>query len=333
MSSESQQDGRALEEAWRWLGRLSTPAVSTQTIEDFFTWKRKPENAAAYLTAEKMHRLSGSAASSPIVQSTLADIDARRAARTGARARPAPAVLGWAAAGALGTVLLVAVVSSSGLLAGAKVYRTAVGERRSITLPDGSRLDLDTDTRLSVRLTDKLRAVSLQRGQALFDVAHDAKRPFRVTADTAQIDDLGTRFDVRRDPDGVRVTLIAGSASVSTLGAERAGLTLTPGQQVTAGRLISTPRLVDAAAATSWTGGHLIFDDTPLASAVMEVNRYAKIKVGLSDQSLETMRVSGVFDTTDTEAFVKGVCQLLNLKASAAGGLILLKAKVPAAPV
>src|SRR5690606_31466403 len=155
------------------------------------------------------------------------------------------------------------------------LYVTAVGEQREITLLDGSHVRLDTDTRMRVRFNEGTRRILLDRGQALFEVAHRAQQPFVVQAGDTEVTALGTRFDVRRSADvrGARVTLVEGSVAVTGGdGVNRRDWRLQPGEQLNTAARSAKPRSVDVTVATSWAKGRLVFQNTPLQDAVAEVN-------------------------------------------------------------
>ncbi|OJU08037.1 MAG: hypothetical protein BGN86_10015 [Caulobacterales bacterium 68-7] len=187
---------------------------------------------------------------------------------------------------------------------GEQTYRTQVGEHRSIALSDGSRIELNTDTQVRVRLAKQDRRLSLDRGQALFAVAHDAARPFIVTADGTSVRALGTRFEVYQSPTGVQVTLAEGKVEVRQERTSAPTVVLAPGERVDvtpAGT--ATRQLVDVAAATGWTTGRLTFNDT-------------RQQVVLGAGAPADLPVNGVFDAGDTGAFVAGVSTLLDLKSA-----------------
>ncbi|WP_245777252.1 FecR family protein [Brevundimonas viscosa] len=205
-------------------------------------------------------------------------------------------------------------------------YATEVGGQRLVRLDDGSRIQLDTDTRVKVRFGEAERRILLERGQALFMVARDASRPFRVAAGDVEITALGTVFDVRRETAGVRVTLVEGAvAVVEDAPMEPRRWRLTPGQQVRTSLTGSTPVDVDAKAATSWSTGRLVFQSTPLAEAVAEVNRYLPEKIILAAPAAENVPVNGVFAAGDRDAFVSAASDLFGLSArpQADGGVRL----------
>jgi transmembrane sensor len=205
-------------------------------------------------------------------------------------------------------------------------YDTRTGEQRMATLDDGSRIALNTDSHLTVNFDRTERQVSLDRGEAIFDVAHDAARPFVVSAGDERIKALGTSFVVRRDGERVRVTLLSGKVEVVRIG-ERPRLLaiLAPGERVSA--TPDTVPVLDRPAlesVTAWRRGELRFRDTPLSEAVAEVNRYGKQRVIVNDARLAALPISGVFATDDPAEFAAAVAQLHGLRVQREDEAVLL---------
>jgi len=230
---------------------------------------------------------------------------------------PAPARIaaGVAAAAVLGA-------GAYPLLDGKDVYRTDFGERRVVTLADGSRISLDGETKLVVRYTKGARELKLVSGQARFDVARDPLRPFTVAARDQTVVATGTAFNIDVSAPAVCVTLIEGKALV--LRREARPIELEGGEQ-----LIVTARPVveqaDVTEATAWQQGKIIFDDEPLAKAVERVNRYSERKVTVGDAAARAERVSGVFDAGDVDAFVEAVTYYLPVEAAVGPRQIVLR--------
>jgi transmembrane sensor len=198
-----------------------------------------------------------------------------------------------------------------------KSYAAAVGEQRRIQLADGSRLILDADSAATVRITRDARTVRLTRGRALFEVAHDIRRPFAVTTKGIETRALGTRFAVSSRDGLVTVTLLQGSVEVrDRRGAANVRSRLTPGQQLVVTDRDRHARIAtaDLTAATGWTEGHLIFRNVRLKDAVEEVNRYSRRKVVLASSDLAELRVSGFFDAGDTASFAAAVAEMFALR-------------------
>ncbi len=211
-------------------------------------------------------------------------------------------------------------------LSQAPAFDTGAGEQRSTTLDDGSRIALNTDSHVTVKFDRDQRQVSLDRGEAMFEVAHDAARPFVVMAGDERIRAIGTSFVVRRDGDRVRVTLLRGKVEVTRAG-ERPQLLaiLAPGERVSAAPQVA-PVLDRPAldAVTAWRRGEILFRDTPLSEAVAEVNRYGQDRVVVNDARLGALPISGVFATDDSAEFAAAVAQLHGLRVRREGETLLL---------
>jgi transmembrane sensor len=310
MGTLRRDERRALEEAAAWFMRLKQDRVSAEAIDAFFVWRAKPLNGAAYAEVEGRMRQAERLRNDPeLVQMTEAVL--RRPRRTTqlveALRRP------FAPFAFVSLTLAVAVVALSLALQGPS-YSTQVGAQQVVRLDDGSVVRLNTDSKVLVRYGPKVRRLVLQRGEAYFEVARDETRPFVVEAGAARVRALGTKFDVRRMAGQTHVTLLEGRVEVGRGGGSNA-LTLQPHEQVTVNQDRLNPRPVDVAQVTSWTTGRLRFVDTPLASAVAEVNRYSRMKILLDASEVEQVRINGVFDAGDTNAFVSAVTELFSLTA------------------
>lgn len=198
--------------------------------------------------------------------------------------------------------------------------------RQRITLDDGTVMFLDVGAAVTVEMTDQKRRVALNRGRAYFDVAHESSRAFSVHAAGTEVVALGTRFEVDITPDGlVDVTLAEGSVAVTYQQPQQRASewrnVLRPGDQLTvdeAGRRQS--RTVNADAVISWSRGLLVFDDTPLHRVLEEINRYAEVKVRLSERSLGDIAIGGNFAAGgDSSEFVRTLTTALPLKSIRTG--------------
>jgi len=193
-----------------------------------------------------------------------------------------------------------------------KTYRTAHGEQTVSRLPDGTLLHLNTDSVVTVRYLGSERLVTIDRGQALFDVMHDAKRRFRVAAGLGQIVAVGTQFEVYRKPGTVVVTVVEGTLGVfrgnpepKVRGLPEQALQVSAGYQVRIDTESgwSQPVPVDAQAAVAWLHQEIVFQAQALGEVADEFNRYNKIPIEIDDPALRALPVSGLFNAYDTESF------------------------------
>jgi len=193
-------------------------------------------------------------------------------------------------------------------------YATRHGEQRSWQLADNSVLRLDTDSAATVRYGRSERHVEVEYGRALFDVAHEPGRPFRVLAGSAQVVAVGTQFSVYRQGDSTRVTVVQGQVDVATpngrapanLDAVGRSVRVSAGEQlrITAGLLPAGPTRVDVQRITAWLRRELAFEQEPLAVVAAEFNRYGAVPIEIESPALRTLTVSGVFAADDTESFI-----------------------------
>ena len=187
-----------------------------------------------------------------------------------------------------------------------RTYSTAHGEQSVRVLPDGSVLHLNTDSQVTVHYSRRERVVDLDRGEALFQVAHESERGFRVAAGTAQVITVGTQFDVYRQPGAVRVTVVEGTVAVYTGPPQLppTGLRVSAGYQVEVGGQVGSPLPLDTRAAVAWLKRQIVFENEPLGEVADEFNRYGHIAIEIDDEALRSLPITGVFDAYDVDSFV-----------------------------
>lgn len=219
-------------------------------------------------------------------------------------------------------------------------FSTERGQQLDVHLPDGSRLRLDTATRVEVALYRQRREVRLPEGQAMFQVQGDTARPFDVFAGAVKVTVVGTRFSVRHTAgvpgdEGVRVAVDEGRVRVSAIAAAvpdrpqsnqaaEPAVVLTAGQQVVAdgaGRLAPvTP--VPAAGVAPWRDGRITFDNVPLAQALAEFERYGPTRLMLRDPAVGALRVTGTFDPRHLENFLQALPKVLPVRLEGDGAQV-----------
>ncbi|WP_242112206.1 FecR family protein [Luteimonas aquatica] len=314
-SRQGPRDGRA--EAWA--ARLMAPDCTAAEHAAFEDWLAEaPGNVEAYVEAEQAHALAASLREDPFV----------RAAARGARRRPPRQGWRWLPAVSVAATLAIAVGAVAWRMwpAGEAVapiaHATAVGEQRQLTLADGTRLLLDTDSAVDVRLGAGERLLEVRRGRVQIDVGRDP-RPFAVRAGGALVHDIGTLFQVSRERGaGARIGLIEGAVQVSLADAPDATRQmLAPGEQVAveADGTLGRKRGLDLETARAWPRGDLVFRERPLDQLLEEANRYSTTQLRLGDPALGGIRVSGVFHAGDQDALSKALEQGWGLRAERTG--------------
>ena len=185
-------------------------------------------------------------------------------------------------------------------------FATRHGQQLVQRLADSSVLHLNTDSSVTVRYSDTERLITLTSGQAVFEVAHEPSRPFRVLAGSAQVIAVGTRFDVRLTPEATLVTVVEGRVAVGLSATSAAIIQVGADQQlrVAAAEWPARPVAVDAERTTSWLRREIVFDHEPLERVAAEFNRYAPKPIEITTPALRSLQISGVFATDDPEAFV-----------------------------
>ena len=194
-------------------------------------------------------------------------------------------------------------------------FETRHGELLSRRLADGSTLHLNTDSAATVRYSDRERLVTLTSGQGEFEVAHEANRPFRVRAGSAEVIAVGTRFDVRLTHEATLVTVVEGRVAVglsSTAAGRTPGTMQSPVVELRADQQLrvaesgwpASPVAVDAERTTSWMRREIVFDHEPLEQVAAEFNRYAPKPIEITTPALKSLQISGVFATDDPDAFI-----------------------------
>lgn len=215
-------------------------------------------------------------------------------------------------------------------------YSTPVGGIVSVPMSDGSKVTLNTDSRIRLDLTETQRLVELQQGEAFFEVAKDPSRPFVVAAGPRRVVAVGTKFSVRREGDEVMVFVTEGRVRVEDVGPVDAApvenvhdslQTLAAGSLARGdggALLVQHDALQEIERHLSWRAGYLLFRDTPLSEAVAEFNRYNLRKIVIDDPHVAEIRISGKFRPTQYEAFLRLMQKGFAVQMYRAGGNIVL---------
>jgi len=190
------------------------------------------------------------------------------------------------------------------------VYRTEVGVAAAVPMVDGSKVTLNTNSKVRIAVSETERRVELEQGEAFFEVASDARRPFVVSTGSLQVVATGTKFAVRREADQFRVVVTEGRVRVE----KREGGREVPLAQISAGGIAYTrgdgvlmqeQPLARVEEALSWRNGFVVFHQTTLAEAVAELNRYNTRKIVIKDPAIAAIRISGNFRAANGDAFAR----------------------------
>jgi transmembrane sensor len=292
-----------LASAWEESGRLKAlgAGIAHAGVPPRGAWHRAPATPATPLEAIAPPREAATPA--------LADlVFAPRTTGRGVR---------WPALASVAALLLVAVCVS--VLLGWQhyavqeraSYASQIGDLRTVALSDGSSATLSSDSRIDIALSRAQRHIDLQQGEAFFEVAKDAGRPFVVGAGTRRAVAVGTRFSVRRDGASVRVVVTEGTVRLESDAADGRAqpTTLLPAGSIAIagpdGVLVRSVSLADAERILDWRSGLLSFEHATLGEAVAEFNRYNTRKLVVADGRAAALQVAGTFQWSNTQGFVR----------------------------
>ncbi|WP_129782234.1 FecR family protein [Peristeroidobacter soli] len=215
--------------------------------------------------------------------------------------------------GALAASVVLAIVAATwALLPQRSTYRTEVGGMRLVSLADGSRITLNTDSEVQVAFEERERRIQLRRGEVFVEVAKDPSRPFVVIVGERRVVAVGTRFSVRRENQDIRVVVSEGLVRMESQ--SPAGALGPPASLLGAGSIASGDRqgvlvqkksLNDVTQYLSWRAGFLMFQSTSLADAAAEFNRYNDDKIVIESAGLAGLKIDGNFRSNNVDAFIR----------------------------
>ena len=209
------------------------------------------------------------------------------------------------------------------------IYATAIGGRETLKLADGSQIELNTGTVVRVSSDAHQRKVTLEKGEAYFQIVHNANRPFVVAAGDHRVVDLGTKFLVRRDPGRFEVALVEGHARLEAMNGKAAA----PARDLVAGDVVvATANTVSSekkatqvlVSELGWRRGVLVFRDTALADVAEELNRYNTQKLVIADPEVARLTIGATIPTHGVEAFTRVARDVFGLHIENCGGEIVI---------
>ena len=302
-------------EAADWILRNADLKQSAEDKDRFRQWlDQDPENRRAYSAAE---RLLGDARTAIESDPALRNINVKPRST----AKPLTA-----------SVLLLACAATAFMMLDGPMRLQAdaiagTDEMPSLTLEDGSTVQLNASSAIAVNFEGKQRNIRLLRGQAFFQVAHAPGQPFTVQAGTTRVTALGTAFDVRLGEVDTEVTVTENSVLVESNDATRSSVRVTQGEQATydgnSGKTAIQP--VDRLVALAWQRGQIAMENAPLSYVVEEMNRHFSGKILIGGSALAQRRVSGTIAVADIDVALAFIKLALAVKATRIGPLIIIR--------
>jgi transmembrane sensor len=319
MTSENEELTSISQQAAHWwivFRNVDAPAAEKREFVEWVT--RGPERVEACLHVAQVHaavaradvRWPQTSAEDLVRDALAAPEDSVVALR--ARARPKREdqgrrpTLRWVA-GLAASVIVAACLGWWSTLSRPERLQTKVGEQRSVLLVDGSRVTLNTASKIEVRLQADRRVVELLQGEVLFEVAHDAQRPFDVHAGNVVVRAVGTQFDIDRRATRTAVTVVEGRVGLIAAGSRIRNLPVLSASDrvvVYSAGPSAVEHDVNLAETTAWTQHQLVFHHRPLGEIADEFNRYNVGQIEIRSPSLREQEVTGTFRSNDVASFV-----------------------------
>jgi transmembrane sensor len=303
-------------EAVAWVIRLTSGDASAADRAAFERWRAEsPTHEVAFSEARKLWSGLGDILPAPVIVAGVASAGNPKAL-TRRRLQPT-AMLALAA-----SIALLVGSGAKYMSSWRHDHVTALGQREIVALADGSRVQLGSDSAIDIRYGADLRRVRLVRGEAYFDVIHDAQRPFVVDAGDDAVHDIGTAFSVRLEGDGVEVVVERGAVEVTGAAAP---VMLAPNQRVHYGKgrnaHVEPANIVEDLA---WTSGRLILEDRSLREVVDELNRYFASSVVLLGGEIADRRINAVVDLDHIDAWLDALQDSQGVRVARLPGFVVL---------
>jgi len=309
VNTEDHQKDILLDEAAGWVARLCSDRVSSYDKQRFSLWLNQSNaHQQAFDDTASTWETLGAAAYVPSAQTVLNPRPQMNSSQPNRLSRWFDSVTSLpgglvTASVAIAVALFAALAPSPQTGTNVDFYSTSVGEQRSVTLSDGSIVDLNTHTRVEVSYRERQRNINLVQGEAYFSVSSDKSRPFVVSIDGAKVTAVGTEFNIyRKEPMDIAVTVTEGIVEVT----ERPDVAIPnpnpilvkrDGHVTIGPRGLSRVSKVVGTKNTAWRSKTLVFNNTSLVSAIAELNRYLPYVVDASNPALHKLFVSGTFST------------------------------------
>lgn len=320
-------------EAARWVARFEDGAISPSDEPAFQAWCRQSEaHREAYIRlaglwgafdrVAELKDYAVAAAVSEASRSPLSALLSRRNALTGLAA----SVAAVAGAGAVYYIVKAKSAEFGG------TFDTALGQQRDVALPDGSLIELNTNSRVEVKFDGARRRIRLLQGEAFFNVAPNKKRPFSVFAGGGVVTAVGTAFAVRLETNK-RIDVLVSEGRVALAGenmqtgaafgagavgtANKTPVEIDAGQNAIFEDDVKRIERVNGAALERklmWRSGMLAYDGEPLSEVVADVSRYAPVHIEIEGEALQRMPVAGFFRVGEVDMMLEGLAELADIE-------------------
>ena len=308
-------------EADRWLVRWYSGADQESLKPLLDAWlSADPNHARAFRDAENLWQQIGQLGQYPPFQATL-HVRSGSANNIERRLRFKPLI----AMGLAASLLMIGIGLPWLKIHMTADYLTTTGEMKRLTLADGTQLHLNTQSAVAINYNSAEREVRLLKGEVEFVVIKDTQRPFVVKVGEESIKALGTDFIVRCDQDQLTVTQLESRVEMTHPHTSQA-VVLNPGEQIRHqhGQPFEAKQLVDTQKVSAWRRGKLVFESTPLATVVAEINRYRSGQILLLGDKPAALTVSGVFDLQHLEKLIGAIEHTLAVKTLAIDGQLIV---------
>jgi len=293
-------------QAAQWVDRMSRPVLDSDTAAAFDRWiLADPRHVDSYAQMTATWQARGLERAMSEAANPSGAINDNDAAPNRRRR------LAWR--GVAASLLALACVAGARLLVSDACYATARGGTRMVALADGSTVRMNGDTRIIVHITPWSRQVTLERGEAFFDVAHERLRGFSVDMGGADVSVLGTAFDIDRIDGDMRIVRVyRGLVNVHADTGWRGQLAAGNGLELS-GAQVRSLKGVDGSR-PAWTGGWIEANDMPMRQLVARLNRTAGRSVTLADPALGDLLVTGRFRTNDPQNTLEAITMIHDLR-------------------
>ncbi len=323
-----------LAEAGEWLVRLDDEDVTAKDYEEFLKWRGKSDQhleaferlSADWKAFDQLEMLNDYAASvdSDIInQSSFVNTKRRW-------------FIGMAASAAIVSIAAVLSVQQFGLSNGERgSFQTAIGERKTVNLADGTLVELNTNSIIEANYSKSMREVRLVQGEAFFEIARNPNRPFSVLAGNGVVTALGTSFTVRVREKSVDVLVTEGRVQLAANVLGKSGeaseartqnslqkLELDAGQDAIINHQVEHIGELDPKSLTrrlAWRNGVLSFDGQPLSEVVADMSRYTQIRIEIDDDELRKLPVDGHFRIGEIESMLEALVLMADIKVERIG--------------